>query len=193
MDTLFPISSHYPPGFIYIPDFITKEDESELYKEVSGIELHTFMFQGFEAKRKVASFGYDYSFEKAKLTRGKEIPPAFNKLIGMVAGELKISPDDFAELLVTQYPPGSVINWHRDAPPFDIIAGISLMADCTFRLRPHKEAVRSRKTVISFPVHRRSLYIIQGESRTDWQHSISPVKAERYSITLRTLRPDTIL
>jgi alkylated DNA repair dioxygenase AlkB len=188
MQTLFPDSPNFPPGFMYIPEFISVEDEKELCREVSAIELHTFTFQGFEAKRKVASFGYDYSFEKVKLSKGKDIPPVFDKIIASVADYLQITKDAFAELLVTQYPPGSVINWHRDAPPFDIIAGISLRSDCAFRLRPYKEVIRSRKTVISFPVERRSLYIIQGESRTDWQHSISPVKSERYSITLRTLR-----
>jgi alkylated DNA repair dioxygenase AlkB len=93
-----------------------------------------------------------------------------------------------AELLVTEYPPGSVINWHRDAPPFDVIAGISLSADCTFKLRPHEKEKQNRKSILSFPVKRRSLYLIQGEARTNWQHSIAPVKEMRYSITLRTLR-----
>jgi len=38
------------------------------------------------------------------------------------------------------------------------------------------------------PVRRRSLYIITGEARSEWQHSIAPVKETRYSVTLRTLR-----
>jgi alkylated DNA repair dioxygenase AlkB len=192
MATLFPVSPAYPPGFTYIPGFITETDEADLCNEISKIELHTFTFQGFEAKRKVASFGYDYSFEKAKLSKGKDIPPSFNRIIKLVADQISVNSEAFAELLVTQYPVGSVINWHRDAPPFDIIAGISLKSDCTFRLRPYKEEKRTRKTVISFPVKRRSLYVIRGESRTDWQHSIAPVKAERYSITLRTLYSGTL-
>ena len=152
------------------------------------MELHTFKFQGFEAKRKVASFGYDYSFEKASLSKGKDIPPAFGALIEKVSAHILILADQFAELLVTEYPVGSVINWHRDAPPFDVIAGISLLSDCIFRLRPHDKSKQGRSAIISFPVKRRSLYIIKDAARTDWQHSISPVKQTRYSITLRTLR-----
>ncbi|MBX9850590.1 MAG: alpha-ketoglutarate-dependent dioxygenase AlkB [Cytophagaceae bacterium] len=91
-------------------------------------------------------------------------------------------------MLVTEYPTGSVINWHRDAPPFDLIAGISLLSDCKFRLRPHDKSKQCRTSIISFPVKRRSLYIMQGPARTDWQHSIAPVKETRYSITLRTLK-----
>lgn len=89
---------------------------------------------------------------------------------------------------MTEYSPGTVINWHRDAPPFDLIAGISIRGDCKFRLRPHDKTKQTRSSVISLPVNRRSLYIIQGPARSEWQHSIAPVKQTRYSITLRTLK-----
>lgn len=193
METLFPIEPHYPPGFLYFPGFLTEEEERELYEEVLRTELHGFTFHGFEAKRKVASFGYDYSFDKGALSKGKEIPPGFYPLIDKVAQQAAMARDDFAELLVTEYPIGSVINWHRDAPPFDLIAGVSLLSDCNFRLRPHEKAKQGRRSVISFPVRRRSLYIIQGSARTEWQHSIAPVNRVRYSITLRTLREGRLL
>jgi len=188
MNTLFPIQPAFPDGFSYTPDFLSKEEETKLHDAVLKIELHHFNFQGFKANRKVASFGYDYSFDNGKLTKGKEIPTVFNSLIEKVGHYVSIEPAAFAELLVTEYSPGTVINWHRDAPPFDVIAGISLMADCTFRLRPQDKAKQSRSSVISLAVNRRSLYIIKGVVRSDWQHSITPVKQTRYSITLRTLR-----
>lgn len=188
MDTLFPMEPIYPEGFLYFPDFLTPQEEHELINEVEKTDLHSFIFQGFEAKRKVASFGYDYNFENRSIKKGIPIPEAFGSLIDKVGRFLNIDPKGFAELLITEYPAGSVINWHRDAPPFDQIVGISLLADCKFRLRPHAKAKQSRTSIISFPVTRRSLYVIKGTSRNDWQHSISPVKKDRYSITLRTLR-----
>jgi alkylated DNA repair dioxygenase AlkB len=188
MDTLFPVGPVFPEGFVYVPDFLSEEEEKNLCTEISKVELHTFIFQGYEAKRKVASFGYDYSFDQKKLSKGKEIPSAFDPLVEKVSQHVAIEKKYFSELLITEYPVGSVINWHRDAFPFDCIAGISLMTDCTFRLRPQDKAKQGRNNIISFPVKRRSLYIMQGPSRTDWQHSISPVKNVRYSITLRTLR-----
>ncbi|HYC29669.1 MAG TPA: alpha-ketoglutarate-dependent dioxygenase AlkB [Chitinophagaceae bacterium] len=188
MNTLFPAEPVYPEGFSYFPNFITEKEEQELCNEVLRTELHTFNFQGFEAKRKVASFGYDYSFSTRSLSKGKEIPASFHSLITKVGEKVGVAEKDFAELLVTEYPAGAVINWHRDAPPFDLIAGISLHADCVFRLRPHDKAKQTRPAVISFPVKRRSLYVIRGPARADWQHSIAPVKQVRYSITLRTLR-----
>jgi alkylated DNA repair dioxygenase AlkB len=188
MNTLFSLESLLPDGFSYYPNFITEAEEKDLMKAVSKASLHAFRFQGFEAKRKVASFGYDWSFDKQRLVKGKEIPPEFEGLIAKVAGHMGIPPTKISELLVTEYPVGSVINWHRDAPPFDWVMGISLMADCIFRLRPYDKAKQSRRSLVSFPVGRRSLYLMQGEARTDWQHSTAPVAAVRYSITLRTLK-----
>jgi alkylated DNA repair dioxygenase AlkB len=188
MQTLFDIQPVFPAGFHYYPDFITEQEEAGLLQRIPSIELNNMIFQGFEAKRKTASFGYDYSFDKRKISKGKEIPSMFDLLIQKVAAYLSMEPDVFAELLVTEYPPGSVINWHRDAPPFDLIAGISLLSDCSFRLRPHEKAKQNRASIISFPVRRRSLYIIRGEARSEWQHSIAPVSETRYSITLRTLK-----
>jgi alkylated DNA repair dioxygenase AlkB len=189
IESLFPVQLNYPSGFSYTPGFLTLDEETQLLKVISAIDLHTFNFQGFEAKRKVASFGFDYSFDTRVLSKGNEIPVEFDSLINKVASHTGINPDAFGELLVTEYPVGSVINWHRDAFPFDVIAGISLLSDCNFRLRPQEKTKQGRGSIISFPVMRRSLYVISGEARSDWQHSIAPVKHVRYSITLRTLKP----
>jgi alkylated DNA repair dioxygenase AlkB len=188
MDTLFPVEPALPKGFVYIPDFINEDEEISLYHEILKLEFHTFHFQGYQAKRKVASFGYDWSFETRSLLKGKDIPEVFHSLIEKVATHISIESGQIAELLVTEYPVGSVINWHRDAPPFDIIAGISFLTDCTFRFRPYNKAEQNRKSIVSLPIKRGSLYVMKGESRSDWEHSISPVKDLRYSITLRTLR-----
>jgi len=188
MNTLFVIEPNYPEGFSYIPDFINSNEEKKLLEEISKTELHHFNFHGFKANRKVASFGYDYSFDNGNLTKGKEFPVAFDFLIQKVSLYLAEDSVHFAELLITEYAPGTVINWHRDAPPFDIIAGISLMGNCTFRLRPQDKEKQGRSSIISFTVQQRSLYIIRGPARTSWQHSIAPVKGTRYSITLRTLK-----
>ena len=187
MNTLFPVEHSWPAGFNYIADFISREEEDQLLAYIQNIELRTFLFQGYEAKRKVASFGYDWSFEKRTLSRGTSIPGEFDWLLKKVADHISIQPDHIGELLITEYPVGSVINWHRDAPPFDLIAGISLLSDCKFRFRPYDKKKQGRSSIISLPVKRRSLYVVKGESRSDWEHSISPVKEVRYSITLRTL------
>lgn len=188
MQTLFPIDPLLPQGFSYLTNFISSEEEAALLNLISKFELHAFQFHGYEGKRKVASFGYDWSFEKRSLSKGKEIPKEFDWLIQRTAHHLKINQNDFAELLITEYPVGSVINWHRDAPPFELIAGISLLSNCTFRLRPHDKSKQGRKNIHSLEVSPHSLYIMKDEVREKWEHSTVAVKSVRYSITLRTLR-----
>ena len=185
---LLHIDPFLPPGFSYFRDFLSAAEEEQLLTGISTIELHAFNFHGYEAKRRVASYGYHYSFEKKSLSRAQEIPSGFLDLMEKVSERAGMSKEHFVQLLVTEYPVGSVINWHRDAPPFDIIAGVSLLADCTFRLRPQDRTRRTRGSAISLTVERRSLYVLRGEARTSWQHSIAPVSNMRYSITLRSLK-----
>jgi alkylated DNA repair dioxygenase AlkB len=193
VDTLFPEYKLWPDGFNYVPDFLNRDEEAELVTAIRQIELHAFQFQGFEAKRKVASFGFDYNFNNGRLTKGQPFPTSFHPLIRKVAGYVQLSEKDFAELLVTEYPPGSVINWHRDAPPFKLICGISLLEDCLFKLRLYQKDKQGKKSILSVVLQRRSMYVMDRESRISWQHSITPVKRTRYSITLRTLNDSSLL
>lgn len=188
MNWLFPVETSYPPGFLYKEDFITCEEEERILQLVAKTELHPMLFHGYEAKRKVASYGYDWSFEKKILTKGEAIPQQYSFLIEKVKDQLHLSQESIVELLITEYPVGSVINWHRDAPPFDLIAGISLLSDCTFKLRPYDKARQNRNSTVSLNVKRRSFYAMEGAARNEWEHSIAPVKQLRYSITLRTLK-----
>ena len=71
MLSLFPDEPAFPEGFSYIPDFISDTEEKSLLDAISKIELQTFVFQGYEAKRKFASFGFDYSFTHRKLNRDR--------------------------------------------------------------------------------------------------------------------------
>jgi alkylated DNA repair dioxygenase AlkB len=185
---LFNTKPLLPDGFVYKENFISAEEEKRLVHLIQDIPLHFMRFQGYEAKRKVASFGYNYDFEKRSLSKGTDIPPGFYPLAEKVESALSLPQKSFSELLITEYPVGSVINWHRDAMPFEIVAGVSLLADCLFKLRPYEKEKRSRKSTITVNVDRRSLYIMSGAARYEWQHSIAPVEAIRYSITLRTLK-----
>jgi hypothetical protein len=63
-----------PNGFSYYPDFITADEERRLLDVISILELHPLVFQGFEARRKVESYGYDYNFDRRTITKGKDIP-----------------------------------------------------------------------------------------------------------------------
>jgi alkylated DNA repair dioxygenase AlkB len=117
-----------------------------------------------------------------------DAPPFLRELAGKVARRFGLPPEDFPHVLVTEYPPGAPMGWHRDAPPFAKIYGISLGSNCSFRLRPHAVDLRSPGQTVRFTAERRSLYLMEGAARSAWQHGIPPVRERRWSITLRTLK-----
>jgi hypothetical protein len=75
--------------------------------------------------------------------------------------------------------------WHRDKPHFDKIFGLSLGDSCKFRFRRAAGDRWERFTLIA---ESRSLYMMSGDSRQVWEHSIPAVEQRRYSITFRTMR-----
>jgi hypothetical protein len=99
MNTLFPVEPVLPEGFTYVPDFISEQEEAALIAVVSGLELQTFVFQGFTAKRNFASFGADYRVDSRRLTPGEPIPVAFAPLISKVKDFLAVRKE-IAKLLV---------------------------------------------------------------------------------------------
>jgi alkylated DNA repair dioxygenase AlkB len=188
MHTLFDISPILPPGFNYYPGFITEAEELRLIKTIEQFDLQNMKFHEYEAKRKVISFGWSWSFTEQKLQKGDPIPGEFNFLVDKIAEQLSIPTKRIVQFLITEYPVGSVINWHRDAPPFDIIAGVSLLADCNFKLRPHDKEKQTRSATISLSVQRRSFYSMQGAAKSEWQHCTAALNKVRYSLTFRTLK-----
>lgn len=188
MYTLFDISPQLPDGFSYNNNFISVEEESQLVHVIKQFDLTNMKFHEYEAKRKVMSFGRGWSFTEQQLKQGNQIPGAFDFLLERIASHLNIGKDAIAQLLITEYPIESVINWHRDAPPFETIVGVSLLSDCIFKLRPHEKEKQTRAATISLPVQRRSMYIMTGIAKTAWQHSTAPVKQVRYSLTFRTIK-----
>jgi alkylated DNA repair dioxygenase AlkB len=187
MNTLFDIGPVYPPGFYYFDDFISEAEEKYMLELVSSYELGNMKFHEYEAKRKVASFGYGWSFTEQKLVKERDIPTEFNFLEEKLSAMADLANQPIQQFLITEYPKGSVINWHRDAPPYKSIAGISLLADCIFKLRPYKKEKQNRSSTVALTVKRRSLYLMTGISRTEWEHCTSPVKQTRLSLTFRTL------
>jgi alkylated DNA repair dioxygenase AlkB len=140
---------------------------------------------GVIARRRVAQFGWHYSFDSFRLTPAPDPPPELNSIRSRAAILARVSAEDFVETLVTEYPPGASIGWHRDAPPFGIVAGVSIAADCRMRFQKGTGADRVTAAVT---LPRRSLYLLTGPARSQWQHTIPPVHQLRYSITFRTLQ-----
>jgi hypothetical protein len=98
-----------------------------------------------------------------------------------------INADELQHVLVTEYPAGAAIGWHKDKRVFGDVIGISLLSACVFRFRRKSGATWKRASFVAEP---RSAYLLRGPAREQWEHSIPPVDALRYSITFRGFRPD---
>lgn len=174
-----------PEGFIYHTQFISADEEARLLGEIRSLEFHEVRMHGVVARRRVIQYGWKYTFDGARLSEGAPIPGFLLPLRDRAAPLASVAPESLSEALITEYQPGAPIGWHRDAPGFGIVVGVSLLAACRFRFRKGPERGSPR---VSLTLEPRSAYVLAGPARTEWQHSIPEVDALRYSITFRTLR-----
>ena len=139
--------------------------------------------RGQTARRTARHFGYSYEYESGRAAPGEPLPEWLAELRARAAHEpgVGVEPEELVEALVQRYPAGASIGWHRDAPAFGSVVGISLGSPCRMRFRRKDER-------FDLTLAPRSLYVLAGASRWSWQHSIPPAAELRYSITFRTLR-----
>jgi alkylated DNA repair protein (DNA oxidative demethylase) len=182
---LFADPTTWPEGFRYQIDFLDPVEENDLLARIRELEFGEVRMRGVAARRRTAQFGWRYSFETFKLTPGAA-PPEYLRALQRRAEVFSGLPDGaLSEILVTEYTPGATIGWHRDAPPFDVVVGVSLASTCRFRFRRKQGA---RWETLALEVMPRSVYVLDGAARREWQHSIPAGKDLRYSITFRSLR-----
>lgn len=172
-----------PEGLRYQEEFIAADEEQALIARIQELPLAPFQFGAFEGKRRVTSFGWRYDYTQQRLVAADAIPSFITPLIARVE-QWGAAPSAIRQVLFTHYESGTGIGWHRDKRHFDVVFGLSLASPCKFRFRRKQGTKWQRYTLDAAP---RSLYLMSGQARTDWEHSIPPVEAARYSITFRTL------
>lgn len=174
-----------PPGLVYVPDFLSADDEHELIAEIETYPFHEVRMRGQVARRTVIHFGWDYDYEGWSVHPTTPPAPLLSNLRDRCAAAADIPSESLEQFLVARYPPGATIGWHRDAPMFGSpVVGLSLASPCVMKFR---RKVGEGFEVFSQSLAPRSLYVLGGAARTQWQHSIPPTKDLRYSITMRTL------
>jgi alkylated DNA repair dioxygenase AlkB len=184
-----------PAGFHHREDFITAGEESALAGEIQRVEFADFEMRGVVARRRVAFFGRSYDAGRASTP---PLPDFLLPLRVRVAEWAGVDAEAFAMALINEYRPGAPIGWHRDAPQYAIVAGISLLSTCRMRFRPYVSPTASARAKTEGGARRtmtheiilepRSAYLMTGESRSAYEHHIPAVTTLRYSITFRTLR-----
>jgi alkylated DNA repair dioxygenase AlkB len=173
-----------PSGFLYRPDLLTEAEEAELAVHVRALDFAAVEMRGQLARRRTTHFGWVYGYTSWRIEPGPSIPGILLPLRARAALVAGVAPEALVEVLVTEYPPGAGIGWHRDAPQFGPVVGVSLLSACRMRFQRGAGATRETRALVLEP---RSAYVLDGAARWQWQHSIPPTKALRYSVTFRTL------
>ena len=174
-----------PAGFRYETNFLTEAEEDELVSTISQLPFKEYEFRGYLGRRRIVSFGLEYDINGYTLNRLDDIPDYLVRVRDRAAGFAGVRPAELVHVLVTEYTAGTPIGWHRDRPQFHDVIGVSLLSPCTFRFRRRVSSdVFERHSVELEP---RSIYLLSGDARYEWQHSIPPVDQLRYSITFRTM------
>ncbi|HEY4138725.1 MAG TPA: alpha-ketoglutarate-dependent dioxygenase AlkB [Casimicrobiaceae bacterium] len=204
---LLELPAELPHGLVFEHDFLSASEESALLEWFATLPLREARFKTYYARRRVVSFhsaAFGETYDSASdddLAPVGPPPPLIDGLRERVAAFVgnhghptPCTSESFVHVLVSEYQAGTPIGWHRDKPQYGIVAGISLGSRARMRFRPVPapgEWTRvDPKSLIVLDLEPRSIYLMRGEIRSRWQHSILPTKALRYSITMRTLAAD---
>jgi len=171
-------------GLRYQEAVISEPEEAEFLARLTSLELAPFRFHGWIGNRKTRSFGWRYDFDDGRFMPADPIPDWLRPLRAKAAAFAEVPPDGFIHALLARYDPGAGIGWHRDRDVFEGVVGISLNTPAILRFRQRTSSGFRRASI---EVQPRSAYLLSGEARWEWEHSIVPGDALRLSVTFRTL------
>jgi alkylated DNA repair dioxygenase AlkB len=174
-----------PEGFEYRAELLSPDEEAELLEHFRNLDFREYEFHGYLGKRRVVSFGLHYDTNESTVRNTEDIPGFLLKLRQKAADFARLATSELQQALVTEYTPGAAIGWHRDRRVYRDVIGVSFGSSCRFRLRRKRGSSWERASLIVEP---RSVYLLRGPARTEWQHSIPAAECLRYSVTLRSLR-----
>jgi len=162
-----------PEGLVYRAALITEGEERDMLGFLERVEFHEIVMRGQTARRTVHHYGWDYDYsEYGRITAGDPLPDELAWVRERAAELAELDPAALEQALVSRYPAGAGIGWHRDAPMFGSkIAGVSLRAPCRMRFQ---RTVGGERNVAAVDLPPRSAYVLAGKARWSWQHSIPP-------------------
>jgi DNA oxidative demethylase len=177
--------SEEPEGLVLRPDLLSVDEEEALLEHLSALRFDPIVMHGQAARRTARHYGLDYDYESRTPQPGEPVPDWLLPVRAQAAELAAFQPEELVEILVQHYPVGATIGWHRDAPAFGTVIGVSLGGSARMRFQRGRG---EQRRVWEIPLAPRSGYVLAGAARRSWQHSIPATKEPRYSITFRTLR-----
>ncbi len=161
---------HDVPGLVYLPDFISKDEERSLVDQLDQAEWIN------PIKRRVQHYGWRYDYSKRMIddsARIGDLPEWAMDLARRLLEQRLVStlPN---QVIVNEYCKDQGISKHIDKTDdfAEHIATISLLETWEMIFR------RSKKPKFSIPLERRSVAIMSGDARYKWTHEIPTRKRE---------------
>jgi alkylated DNA repair dioxygenase AlkB len=152
------------PGLRYVSDYLDPASHDRLFAAVNTTTwLHDPSGRGFQI------YGYSYHHTKGGIHRIDDLPDWAADLGKRLwrNGLMPYVPD---QLIANEYPSGTGIFPHVDAPFFDAtVVSVSLGSSCVMLFT--ESATGRVEEMFLAP---RSALVIAGEARDKWKHSIPP-------------------
>jgi len=179
------------PGLIYIPNFITLEEQNSIVKELDGtLGSNWFQAGNTESSRRVQQYGYKFRYDTGEVDLQNLVPPIPDILQQLITTRLidqKLYPTPPDQLIINEYEPGQGIHPHVDKKHIfdEHVASISLLSPVVMVFRNNKSY--EKKFVWLEPL---SLVVLTGNSRYGWTHgidykTIDIVKGKEYARSRR--------
>jgi len=158
-------------GLTYVPDFITSAEHDFLLSQIDQKPWLT------DLKRRVQHYGYKYAYKARALNN--------NAYLGLLPDWLssvckKLHDDRIFlsipdQVILNEYLPGRGISAHIDCVPCfaDTIASLSLGSHCIMEFSNPKTGEKK-----SIALEERSLIVLSGPARYEWQHAIPARKSD---------------
>lgn len=168
------------PGLKRAYDILTPDEEAAL---IVLIETSGLAYSAYDPgnRRSSASYGWKYDYATDSFAPCAPIPEGFRAIADKAAAFSGLAYGDFAECLLNRYEPGAVIQPHLDKPVWEQVIGVSLGVPTTMIFR--EPGSGEEQPIELLP---RSIYMLAGDARHVWQHSLPPMQGTRYSITFRS-------
>jgi alkylated DNA repair dioxygenase AlkB len=188
--SLFDPTDGLPDGLAYEAGFIDGAEQRALIDVIAALPLREARDKEYTARRRVYAFGSKFDFDAYQLKPQPigVLPAPLQVLRERLAVWAGVTPDAFVHVMVAEYAPGTPLGWHRDAPDYERIAGVSLGGAARLRFRPWPPRDPKKDDILTLELAPRSAYRMAGTARWGWQHSVPPVPTLRYSVTMRTVR-----
>lgn len=158
-------------GLTYIPDFVSAREQNFL---LSQIDQKTWLT---DLKRRVQHYGYKYDYKARTVDNGAYLGPLPDWLSSLSKKlyDDHIFPSIPDQVIVNEYLPGQGISAHIDCVPCfaDTIASLSLGSPCVMEFSNSKTG--EKKSII---LEDRSLIVLSGPARYEWQHAIPTRKSD---------------